>query len=144
VSLYTNGSINRAKIIENAQTNCATGNCTGGLWVQNAPNATLAYGVIYNQHGFYASLLNKRVGHTYGNAGETSPISSYSVLNGALGYTFGDYAGHLKGASIKVDLNNLLDKTPIIALAGNTVWLGTPLYWTLPERSFNVTLEVPL
>ena len=101
-SLYSNGSIARDKVIENAQTNCATGNCTGGLWVPNAPNATLAYGVIYNRYGFYASLLDKRVGHTYGDVGETQPISSYSVLNGALGYTFGDTVGWIKGASIKV------------------------------------------
>jgi iron complex outermembrane receptor protein len=143
-SLYTNGSINRAKVIESAQTDCATGSCTGGLWVPNAPDATLAYGMIYNQYGFYASLLNKRVGHTYGNVGESEPISSYSVLNGALGYTFGNDVGAFKGASIKVDLSNLLNKTPVIALAGNTAWLGTPLYWTLPERSFDVTLQVPI
>jgi iron complex outermembrane receptor protein len=143
-SLYANGSINRAKVIENAQTNCTTGNCTGGLWVPNAPNATLAYGVIYNEYGIYASLLNKRVGHTYGDVGETQPIGSYSVLNGALGYSFGDNVGWFKGASIKLQFNNLLDKTPVIALAGYTAWFGTPLYWTLPERSFNVTLEVPL
>jgi iron complex outermembrane receptor protein len=144
LSLYANGSINRAKVIENAQTNCATGDCTGGLWVPNAPNATLAYGVIYNQYGIYASLLNKRVGHTYGDVGETQPISSYSVLNGALGYTFGDKLSWFKGASIKLQLSNLLDKTPVIALAGYTAWLGTPLYWTLPERSFDISLEVPL
>jgi iron complex outermembrane recepter protein len=143
VSLYANGSINRAKVIENAETNCATGNCTGGLWVPNAPNGTLAYGVIYNQYGIYASLLNKRVGHTYGDVGETQPISSYSVLDGALGYTFGN-VGWFKNASIKLHFNNLLDKTPVIALAGYTAWLGTPLYWTMPERSFDVTLEVPL
>jgi iron complex outermembrane receptor protein len=144
LSLYANGSVNRAKVINDAETNCATGNCTGGLWVPNAPNATLAYGVIYNGYGVYASLLNKRVGHTYGDVGETQPISSYSVLNGALGYTFGDYVGWFKGASIKLQLSNLLNKTPVIALAGYTAWLGTPLYWTLPERSFNVALEVPL
>lgn len=144
LSLYANGSINRAKVIENAETNCATGNCTGGLWVPNAPNATLAYGVIYNEYGIYASLLNKRVGHTYGDVGETQPISSYSTLNGALGYTFGDNVTWLKGGSIKLQFSNLLDKTPVIALAGYTAWLGTPLYWTLPQRSFDVTLEVPL
>jgi iron complex outermembrane receptor protein len=144
LSLYANGSVNRAKVIENAQTNCATGNCTGGLWVPDAPNATLAYGVIYNEYGIYASLLNKRVGHTYGDVGEAQPISSYSVLDGALGYTFGDNVGWFKGASVKLQLSNLLNKTPVIALAGYTAWLGTPLYWTLPERSFNVTLEVPL
>jgi iron complex outermembrane recepter protein len=143
VSLYANGSINRAKVIENAETNCTTGDCTGGLWVPNAPNGTLAYGVIYNQYGIYASLLNKRVGHTYGDVGETQPISSYSVLDGALGYTFGNVRW-FKGASIKLHFNNLLDKTPVIALAGYTAWLGTPLYWTMPERSFDVTLEVPL
>ncbi len=143
-SLYANGSINRAKVINSAETDCATGNCTGGLWVPNAPNATLAYGVIYNLYGFYASLLDKRVGHTYGDVGETQPISSYSVLNGALGYTFSDNVAGLKGASIKFDFGNLLNKTPVIALAGYTAWLGTPLYWTLPERNFNVTLSVPL
>lgn len=143
-SLFANGSINRAKVIENAETNCVTGDCTGGLWVPDAPDATLAYGVIYNAYGFYASLYNRRTGHSYGDVGETQPISSYSVLSGALGYTFGEDAGWLKGASIKADLSNLLNKTPIIELAGYTAWLGTPLYWTLPERSFNVTLEVPL
>ena len=144
VSLYANGSINRAKVIESAATNCVTGNCTGGTWVPNAPNSTLAYGVIYNQYGVYASLLDKRVGHSYGDVGQTQPISAYSVLNGALGYTFGDSVGYLKGASIKVNVNNILNKTPIIALAGYTAWLGTPLYWTMPERNFDVTLEVPL
>jgi iron complex outermembrane receptor protein len=144
LSLYANGSLARDKVIQNAQTNCVTGNCTGGLWVPNAPNATLAYGVIFNEYGIYASLLDKRVGHTYGDAGETQPISSYSVLNGALGYTFGDAVGWFKGASIKMDFGNLLNKMPVIALAGYTQWLGTPLYWTLPGRSVNVTLEVPL
>ena len=142
LSLYANGSVNRAKVINNAQTNCVTGNCTGGLWVPNAPNATLAYGAIYNQNGIYASLIDKYVGRTYGDAGETQPIGSYSVLNGALGYTFGE--GRLKGASIKANVGNILNKTPVIALAGYTAWAGTPLYWTMPERNFNVSLEVPI
>ena len=143
-SLYANGSINRAKVIENAETNCTTGNCTGGMWVPDAPNGTLAYGVIYNQYGFYGSLFNKHTGHSFGDVGQTQPISSYSVLNGAFGYTVGENVSWLKGASIKVDVNNLLNKTPIIALAGYTACLGTPLYWTMPERSFDVTLAVPL
>ncbi len=143
-SLYSNGSINRAKVIESAATDCGTGNCTGGLWVPNAPNATLAYGVIYNAYGFYASLLNKRVGHTYGNSGETEATPSYSVLNGAAGYTFGDSVSWLDGASIKVDLSNILNKTPIIAYAGSTAWLGTALWWTLPERSVTATISWPI
>ncbi len=144
LSLYANGSINRAKVIEDAQTNCTTGNCTGGLWVPNAPNATLAYGVIYDQHGFYASLLNKRVGHTYYAAGEQDAIGSYSILNAALGYTFGDNAGRFRGASVKVDINNLANNTGIFAYAGATAYLGTALYWTIPERNFDVTLSVPI
>ncbi|MDE2136969.1 MAG: TonB-dependent receptor, partial [Gammaproteobacteria bacterium] len=44
-SLYANGSINSARVIESAQTNCTTGNCTGGMWVPNEPDNTLAYGV---------------------------------------------------------------------------------------------------
>lgn len=143
-SLYANGSINRAKVITDANTNCATGDCTGGLWVPNAPDATLAYGVIFNQYGFNASLLNKRVGHTYGDVGESQPIPSYSILNGALGYTFGNEAGRFAGASVKVDLTNLTNNTHIFALAGYTALDSTPLYWTIPERSFNVTLSLPI
>ena len=144
LSLYANGSLTSAKVIDDAQTNCTTGNCTGGMWVPNAPNETFAYGVIYNQYCFYASLLDKYVGVTYGDVGQSERISPYSDLNAALGYTFGDNGGWLKGSSVKVDIQNLLNKTPIIALAGYTGWLGTPLYWTLPERSFFVTLEMPL
>lgn len=143
-SLYANGSVNSAKVIDSAETNCTTGNCTAGQWVPNAPNATAAYGVIYNQYGVYASLLDKYVGKTYGDVQQTQPIGSYSVLNGALGYTFGDNLGRFKGTSIRATFGNLLNKTPIIGLAGYTAWAGTPLYWTMPERNFNVTLEVPI
>jgi iron complex outermembrane receptor protein len=141
-SLYANGSVNSAKVIDSAETNCTTGNCTAGMWVPNAPDATATYGAIYDQYGFYASLLDKYVGKTYGDVGQTQPIAGYSTLNGALGYTFGD--GRFKGTSIRANVGNLLNKTPNIALAGYTAWLGTPLYWTMPERNFNVSVEVPI
>lgn len=49
--------------------------------------------------------------------GQTQPIGSYGVLNGALGYTFQDGPTWLRGDSIKLAFNNLLDSTRTIALA---------------------------
>jgi len=137
-SVYANGSVNSAK-------DKAT-----GLWVPNAPDGTFAAGVIFNAEGWYASLIDKWVGRTYGDVGEAQEIGAYNVLNGALGYTFAQGPSWLHGASIKLDFSNLLNNTRIDALAGYTAGGttqypgGVPLYWTIPERSVMATLAWPL
>jgi len=132
LSVYANGSVNSAK-----------DNSTG-LWVPNAPDGTAAAGLIYNLNGWYASLLEKWVGRTYGDVGQTQPIGSYGLLNGALGYTFSSGPWWLRRTSLKLDFSNLLNNTRIFALAGYTVAAGTPLYWTIPERSVFGTITMPL
>ena len=130
-SVYANGSINSAK---NKQT---------GQWVPDAPDATFTAGAIYNLQGWYASLLDKWVGKSYGDTGQTQPIGSFSTLDGAIGYTVPAGAAWLPKANVRLSFNNLLDSRKIIALAGYTAADGTPLYWTMPERSVFVTLSVP-
>jgi iron complex outermembrane receptor protein len=132
-SLYANGSINSAK---NKQT---------GQWVQDAPRGTGTAGAIYNLQGWYASLLDKWVGKSFGDVGTSpQPIGSFNSLDGALGYTVGPNSGWLSKANVKLSFNNLLDSHKIIGLAGYTAALGTPLYWTMPGRSVFANLSVPL
>jgi iron complex outermembrane recepter protein len=153
-SVFTNGSINRAKY---------AGTSLSGLWIPNAPQWTGALGAIYNLHGWYASLIDKWVGKTYYDtytdannvAHDLYPIGSYGIMSMALGYTASPDAGILPNASLRLTINNVLDSTRINALAGYTGTSdpnidpnvdpnGTPLWWTIPARSVFATLTVPL
>ena len=121
-----------------------------GQWVANAPDATFTGGAIYNLQGWYASLLDKWVGHSYG-AGATGnvAIGSFSTLDGAVGYTVPAGSAWLAKANFKLSFNNLLDSHKIIALAGTTAGnnptTGNPdnLFWVMPERSVFATVSVP-
>jgi iron complex outermembrane receptor protein len=135
-SLYANGSLNSAKDKGSDLQN-------PGLWIANAPKATAAAGAIFNEYGWYASLLDKWVGSRYGDVGQTQPLSSYSTLDGAVGYTVDDSTAWLRKASVKVTVNNLANSHKIYGLAGYTAAAGTPLYWTIPGRSVFATVEVP-
>lgn len=137
-SLYANGSVNSAK------------DKTTGDWVPFAPNFTASLGALYNLRGWYASLIDKWVGRTYDGGGQTVPIGSYAILNGALGYKFVSAQGWLHDVSVKLDFNNLLNNTNIDlspgTTAGSTVQYpgGVPLYFTIPERSVFATVSVPI
>ena len=84
------------------------------------------------------------MGKSFGDTGQTQPIDAFSTLDGALGYPVAPNSGWLSKASLKLSFNNLLDSHKIIALAGYTAAAGTPLYWTLPERSVFANISVPL
>jgi iron complex outermembrane recepter protein len=137
-SVYANGSVNSAK------------DKTTGQWVPFAPDFTAAVGAIYNLNGWYGSLIDKWVGRTYDNSGQTFPIGSYAILNGALGYKLVGAQGWLHDASIKLAFNNLLNNTNIDMFAGTTAGGtaqypgGVPLYFTIPGRSVFATLSVPI
>jgi iron complex outermembrane receptor protein len=136
-SLYANGSLNSAK-------DKGADIQDPGQWIANAPKSTAALGVIYNRDEWYASLIDKYVGTRYGDVGQTIPLSAYSTLDGALGYTVGQNGPTwLRNASLKLAVNNLIDSHKIYALAGYTGGAGTPLFWTIPGRSVFATLTVP-
>ncbi len=131
-SLYGNLSFNRAKEKDS------------GLWMPNAPDRTAAAGLIYNRGAYYASLIGKYVGSRFGDTGETQPLSGYMVTNLATSYTLKDASGWYKHAKVGFQVNNLLDKTDVYALAGYTGGANTPLYWTIPGRSYQFTLSLSL
>lgn len=132
VSVYGNGSLNSAK------------DKVTGLTIAEAPAATAAFGAIYDQDGWYGSLINKWVGSRYGNAGKQAGLDPYSTLDLAVGYKPTSMPAGLPPADIKIEVNNLLDNTKIYDLAGTTVGQGTNLWWTMPGRSVFVSISVPL
>lgn len=132
-SLYGNGSINSAK------------DKLTGQWLPNAPDKTFAAGVIYNQGPYYASLLAKHVGKRYGDLAAGIPIeelSPYTVANLSTSYSFKAASGPMHNAKVSFQVNNLFNKTDIFGLAGYTAQNGTSLYWTLPGRSYQLSLSV--
>lgn len=131
-SLYGNGSLNSAT---DQQT---------GQRIANAPDATAALGLIYNHNGFYGSLIDKWVGSRYGDVGQTQGLQPYSVLNAAIGYTHtrnDDGPVWLPPGSIRLIVDNIMDNHVINGLAGYTA-NNTPLWWTVPGRSFFVTAAI--
>jgi iron complex outermembrane recepter protein len=123
-SVYGNGSINSAKEKDSGQ------------WIANAPKSTGAAGVIYNRNGVYGSLIDKYIGSSYGDSGQTHPLSSYNTADFSVGYTLRSPAAWLQQVRVNLQVNNLFDKRGIYAYAG-----GGDLYWTLPSRSYFLTLS---
>jgi iron complex outermembrane receptor protein len=48
----------------------------------------------------------------------------------------------MHNAKVSFQVNNLFNKTDIFGLAGYTAQNGTSLYWTLPGRSYQLSLSV--
>lgn len=131
-SLYGNGSINSAK------------DKTNGLWLPNAPDRTFAAGVIYNDGGYYASLIAKHVGARFGTGSDPSTdqkLPSYTIANLNASYTFKSASGPLHNAKVSFQVNNLFNKSGLLDQPGTTAD-GTPLYWTIPGRSYVLSLSV--
>ncbi len=130
-SLYGNYSLNSAKDNTNNQ------------WLPNTPKTTAAAGVIYNQGQLYASLTAKHVGSRFGDTGETIPLAAYTVASFASSYTLKNVAGWAKEAKLGFQINNLFNKTDIYAL-GTYDANNNPMYFTLPERSYQLSLSVSM
>jgi iron complex outermembrane receptor protein len=128
-SMYANGSLNRA--IDNGT----------HQWLPNAPHKTAALGLIYRDGPLYASLIDKFVGQRYGESGETQRLGGYAVTNLAASYTFAMSGSDLRDIRVGVQVGNLFDNQHIYDLAGYTAEDNTPLYFTIPERNYQLTLS---
>jgi iron complex outermembrane receptor protein len=128
-SLYGNLTFNSAKQKDT------------GDWLQNAPKMTAAAGVLYERGPLAGSLLTKFVGRQFGSTGNTQPIGGFSVTNFTVAYTIKNLAPWMHNTRIGFEVDNVLNRTSIDALAGFTAADSTPLYWTIPERAFVGTLS---
>jgi iron complex outermembrane recepter protein len=131
-SIYVSGSINSAK-------DRAT-----HLWIANAPDYTASLGPIYNDDGFYVSLIGQWIGDRYGDVGQTQRLQPFFEMDGAASYDLMHINDQLKDLTLTVQVMNLTNVTKIINLAGYTVQDSTPLYWTMPGRSVFVSLSAKL
>lgn len=128
-SLYANGSLNRAIDKDTNQ------------WLPNAPHKTAALGLIYRDGPLYASLLDKFVGQRYGDSGQTQRMGGYAVTNLAASYDFALDDSTLKDVRVGLQVGNVFDNKHVYDLAGYTAQDNTPLYFTIPERNYQLTLS---
>jgi iron complex outermembrane receptor protein len=130
-TVYANGSLNAAH------------SKTDQTWVPDTPIRTGTIGLFYKQGPLQGSLMDRYVGARYGDVEDAYPLGGYSTTDAALNYTFLNSVGALKDAKIGVTAQNLANKTSIYFLSGYTGG-GTPLWFTIPGRSFQITLSASL
>ncbi len=130
-SVYGNFSLNSAKDKTNNQ------------WLPNTPKSTGAAGLSYNQRQLYASLMAKHIGSRFGDTGETIPLGAYTTVNFASSYTLAHVASWTKSAKLGFQINNLFDKKDIYAL-GTYDAHNNPMYFTVPGRSYQLSLSVSM
>jgi iron complex outermembrane receptor protein len=110
------------------------------------PHITGALGVIYDQGGFYGSLLAKSVGGSYsqnnGPTGNPLYFGGYTITNLNMSYKpTSVYLG--KNTKFGFEVNNLLNRTGVFSSI-NTDFNGNALYYTIPERSYMVSVSLGL
>lgn len=130
VSVYANASINSARTTAD------------DTWVPDTAYHMGAVGVLYNHGPLQASLIDKYIGFRYGDSEDTQPLGGYATADAALNYTLHSI-GFLTSGKLGLTLQNLLDRKSIYYLSGYTSG-GTPLYFTIPGRSVQVTLTATL
>jgi iron complex outermembrane receptor protein len=134
-SLYANGSYNSARLVSDQ------------TWVPLTPDKTAALGLIYNQGPLQGSLLEKYIGMRYGDSEDYYRLGGYATADAAINYSFGPWGSAIKNTKVGITLQNLADRKSIYDLAGYSSSTstafgpnGVPLLFTLPGRSFQVTL----
>ena len=134
-SVYANASYNSARLVSDQ------------TWVPLTPDKTAALGVLYNQGPLQGSIIEKYVGRRYGDAEDYYPLGSYATADAALDYSFGPWGSALKNTKLEVTLQNLMNRRSIYDLAGYSASSstafganGVPLLFTLPGRSFQVSV----
>lgn len=129
-SVFANGSLNSAK---SKQT---------GQWIAEAPNATAAAGLIYQEGNWYASLTDKWVGSRFGDIGETQPLSPFNQLDMAITYKVKNPLPNLAAVTAKFGISNILDSRRIVDFAGYSGGSETPLFYTQIGRNIYSSLSV--
>ncbi|WP_084292812.1 TonB-dependent receptor [Bradyrhizobium sp. WSM3983] len=129
-SIFGNGSLNSAKSTQTGQ------------WIAEAPNATLAAGLIYQEGNWYASLTDKWVGSRFGDVGQKQPLSPFNQLDMAITYKVKNPLPNLVAVTAKFGISNILDSRAIADFAGYSGGSGTPLFFTQIGRNIYSSLTV--
>ncbi len=116
-------------------------NYADGTPVQFAPNNMYTAGLIYDQRGWYGSVIAKHIGSTY-QGGNNGPlpggvyqIPGYTITNLSLGYTIPNPTAGVKDVKIRFLVSDLSNNESIYYVYGATLG-GTDMFMTLPGRSY--------
>jgi iron complex outermembrane receptor protein len=166
LSVYANGSLNRATYKTDAGVPSFNVASLGAFGANGVPNSTAALGAVFNRAGWFASIDDKYVGPfvVYSSAlvnpdlglyGQTStgqaggaPVSVQSardpgfwMMDLAGGYAFKMPAGCLlHSVKIKLQLDNLLNRKVQI-LSGTGATPASNAYNVLPTMSYFLTVS---
>lgn len=113
--------------------------------IDNAPTNTAAASVIYNLWPVYASLMVKEIGPRYSGTdvnGNNISFGAYSITNASFSYHFGNYG--MKHTTVRLQIDNLFNRSGAVMSPGNTGLNGYALYYTLPGRSVMLSLSTQL
>jgi iron complex outermembrane receptor protein len=137
-SAYINSSINRATTK------------ASGLSIAGVPDTTAAIGVIYSQHGWSASLIEKRVGRTWALDGAAYRVDPYSSLDLNIGYAFHSAGMGFKSVKVSAGIFNLANHEAILSASAKNNAVGSATYGTVnagdtftyqPKRSSMVNVK---
>ena len=138
ISLYSNGSINRAA------------SKSSGLQIAGVPANTIALGVLYHDGSWSTSLVQKRVGTSYVLDDAAYAMNAYSTTDLNVSYTLPHPGLGAKSVKLQLGIFNLLNRQDIVAIAPINKTAGTALYgqpnvgdtflWQ-PTRSAMVTVR---
>jgi len=142
VSLYANGSINNATFKKSK------------LDVPLVPFSTGALGVMYEQSGFFTSLMLKYTGYQkvyftraplIFNPDVASTVTSqyisggYAMTNLTVGYSSKVNFAFLKSIKLKLEINNLTGRK--VQVVDNVNAAGTVLYSVLPTQNYFISVS---
>ena len=147
---YGSGALISAKYIDGQFT---------GLRVGSAPTFTLAGGLIYDDKTYFASLIHKVVGDSYGSNGQKATTGTTNGdLNKIPSYNSTDFAAGIRSdvlkrmgfgerAEFKVGVSNIFDNRPITDISGDPTGLtsinNTKLSYTfMSGRTFYAGVKV--
>ena len=121
LSAYGAVSLSQAKFIAGAN---------NGLAVGNAPNYTLAGGLIFDNGTYFGSLMHKITGAQYGSSGQVLASATVNPgLNKVSAYNSTDFAAGVRGdvleklgfgkkATFKIGVNNIFDHRALGDIGG--------------------------
>jgi iron complex outermembrane receptor protein len=130
VSAYANYTINSAQYLAS---NAASGQPTGE--VSNAPNMTSAFGLLYNQGSWDASLVFKRIGQQF-NAKLGGQLNRLDNTDLNVAYTF-DHLGlrFAKALRVQFSVFNLTNQQRLVATTGPLSSATSQMQWQAPRSA---------
>lgn len=140
VDLYANGSLNSAKV----------SGSKGKSHIGEAPQATAAGGILFDNGVLNGSILDKWTGGKYGNTGVAAGnpwLDPYNIVDLSAGIDF--HTASENGPPVKLVLNvdNVTNQKQIFDYNGTTTGTvnGTQnIFFTLPGISYFLNVTVPL